>query len=108
VVQGGNGTVVWALLGEIFPSQIRGLASGIVIAAGWIASAITMFAFPSMMAGIGGGYSYLVFAAINILWLVILAKIMPETSGKSLEEVEVEFRSVSGTEDLARAGDTTV
>jgi major inositol transporter-like SP family MFS transporter len=108
VVQGGNGTVVWALLGEIFPSQIRGLASGIVIAAGWIASAITMFAFPSMMAGIGGGYSYLVFAAINILWLVILAKIMPETSGKSLEEVEVEFRGVSGTEDLARAGDTSV
>lgn len=101
VVQGGNGSVVWTMLGEIFPSQIRGLASGIVIAAGWLASAVTMFAFPSMMAGIGGGYSYLVFAAINVLWLIILARIMPETFGKSLEEVEVEFRGAKDTDSLA-------
>lgn len=100
VVQGGNGSVVWTMLGEIFPSQIRGLASGIVIAAGWLASAITMFAFPSMMAGIGGGYSYLVFAVINLLWLAILAKIMPETFGKSLEEVEVEFRGAADVEEF--------
>ncbi|MDN5978619.1 MFS transporter [Acidipropionibacterium jensenii] len=101
VVQGGNGSVVWTMLGEIFPSQIRGLASGIVIAAGWLASAITMFAFPSMMAGIGGGYSYLAFALINVLWLVILAKIMPETFGRSLEEVEVGFRGSHDVDDFA-------
>lgn len=100
VVQGGNGSVVWTMLGEIFPSQIRGLASGIVIAAGWLASAGTMFAFPSMMASIGGGYSYLVFAAINVVWLVILARIMPETFGKSLEEVEVEFRGAADVKEF--------
>lgn len=94
VVQGGNGSVVWTMLGEIFPSRIRGLASGIVIAVGWLASAVTMFAFPSMMQAIGGGYSYLVFAVINALWAVVLFRVMPETAGKSLEEVEGYFRGM--------------
>jgi len=92
VVQGGNGSVVWTMLGEIFPSSIRGLASGTAIAIGWLASAMTMFAFPTMMEKLGGGLSYLVFAGINAVWFLVLLKVMPETAGKSLEDVEAGFR----------------
>ncbi len=100
VVQGGNGTVVWTMLGEIFPSRIRGVASGAVIAIGWLASAGTMFAFPVMMEAIGGGWSYLVFAVINLVWFVILAAIMPETANKSLEEVERDLRVKNGASSV--------
>ena len=88
VVNGGNGPVVWTMLGEMFPASVRGIANGTAVFALWVVNAIITFTFPPMMEALGGGMTYGIYALINLLFACILIRVMPETSGKSLEEVE--------------------
>ncbi len=89
VVQAGNGPVVWTMLGEMFPAFIRGIANGSAVFVLWIANAIVTATFPPMMAALGGGVTYGIYAVINLVFAFVLFKIMPETGDKSLEEIEV-------------------
>ncbi len=89
VVQSSNGTVVWTMLGEMFPASVRGVMNGTAVFCMWIANAIITWTFPSMMNSFGGGLTYAFYGVLNLIIGVILWKIMPETSGKSLEEIEV-------------------
>ena len=89
VVQAGNGPVVWTMLGEMFPQKVRGIANGAAVFCMWIVNAIITAAFPPMMANLGGGITYGIFALVNLVFAFVLIKIMPETSNKSLEEIEV-------------------
>lgn len=88
VVQAGNGPVVWTMLGEMFPQKVRGIANGAAVFCMWIVNAIITVAFPPMMANLGGGITYGIFAVVNLVFGFVLIKIMPETSNKSLEEIE--------------------
>ncbi|WP_114045393.1 MFS transporter [Acidipropionibacterium virtanenii] len=88
IVQSSNGTVVWTMLGEMFPSKYRGIMNGTAIFFLWVSNAIITFTFPSMMAGLGGGLTYTIYGIINLVVAAILFKVMPETSGRSLEEIE--------------------
>jgi hypothetical protein len=54
----------------------------------WTVNAIITFTFPSMMAGLGGGLTYTIYGVLNLVIGIVLIKIMPETSGRSLEEIE--------------------
>ena len=89
VVQAGNGPVVWTMLGEMFPASVRGIANGSAVFVLWITNAIITASFPPMMAALGGGVTYGIYAVINLVFAIILFKIMPETGDKSLEEIEV-------------------
>lgn len=89
VVQAGNGPVVWTMLGEMFPSKVRGIANGTAVFCMWMVNALITATFPTMMEGLGGGITYGIYAVINLVFAFILIKIMPETSNKSLEEIEV-------------------
>ena len=91
VMQTGSSPVMFTVMGEMFPQKVRGVASGAAICTLWIANAIITVSFPKMMESLGGAGTYGVFAVINLLVGIILWKIMPETSGKSLEELEEEF-----------------
>ena len=91
VVQAGNGPVVWTMLGEMFPQKVRGIANGTAVFCLWVVNAIITVAFPPMMANFGGGLTYGIFAVVNLIFALILIKVMPETSNKSLEEIEVEM-----------------
>jgi MFS family permease len=88
IVQSTNGTVVWTMLGEMFPSNVRGVMNGTAIFFMWTVNAIITFTFPSMMAGLGGGLTYTIYGVLNLVIGIVLIKIMPETSGRSLEEIE--------------------
>lgn len=88
IVQSTNGTVVWTMLGEMFPSRYRGVMNGTAIFFMWTVNAVITFTFPSMMSGLGGGLTYTIYGVLNLIIAVVLLKIMPETSGKSLEEIE--------------------
>lgn len=88
IVQSTNGTVVWTMLGEMFPSRYRGVMNGTAIFFMWTVNAIITFTFPSMMSGFGGGLTYTIYGALNLIIGVVLLRIMPETSGRSLEEIE--------------------
>ena len=88
IVQSSNGTVVWTMMGEIFPANVRGVMNGTAIFCMWIANAIITWTFPPMMESLGGGLTYALYGVLNLIVAVILFKIMPETSGRSLEQVE--------------------
>lgn len=88
VVQSSNGTVVWTMLGEMFPANVRGIMNGTAIFCMWIMNAIITWTFPPMIAALGGGPTYAMYGALNLIIAVVLFKIMPETSGRSLDEIE--------------------
>ena len=88
VVQSSNGTVVWTMLGEMFPANVRGIMNGTAIFCMWIMNAIITWTFPPMIAALGGATTYALYGVLNLIIAVVLFKIMPETSGRSLEEIE--------------------
>lgn len=93
IVQSSNGTIVWTMMGEIFPSNVRGVMNGTAIFCLWIVNAIVGWTFPYMMENLGGGITYTIYGVTNLVVAVILFKIMPETADKSLEEIEVEMKA---------------
>lgn len=88
IVQSTNGTVVWTMLGEMFPANVRGIMNGTAIFFMWVINAVITFTFPSMMASLGGGLTYTIYGMMNLVIAVVLFKIMPETRNKSLEQIE--------------------
>lgn len=91
IVQSSNGPVVWTMMGEMFPARVRGAANGAAVFILWVMNAIVAISFPPMMANLGGAWTYGIYSAINLVFAFVLIKIMPETSGKSLEQIETEM-----------------
>lgn len=85
------GPVMWVMLSELFPNWVRGLA---ISAIGFVNSGISwliQFIFPWELANLGNSLTYLIYGGIAIAGFFILLKILPETKGKSLEEIEREY-----------------
>ena len=88
------GPVVWVILAEIFPNNVRGLALSIVIGAQCLASALVTNGFPILnksefnMLSFNGALPYLIFAFICVVAIVFVWRWVPETKGKTLEEME--------------------
>ncbi|WP_430408172.1 sugar porter family MFS transporter [Glutamicibacter halophytocola] len=79
----------WVFLSEIFPLRIRALGMGISVLCLWTTNALLSLVFPSLIAALGITGSFFGFAAVNAVAVVVMAFFLPETRGKSLEEVEV-------------------
>src|SRR4028119_1919908 len=92
-VQTFIGTLVWLLLSEIFPMTIRGFAMGIAVFVLWTVNAAISFAFPPLVATLGATPTFGLFALINTGSIFFVAKFAPETRGRSLEELEDNFRT---------------
>ena len=82
------GPVMWVMLGEMFPNQIRG--SGLAIAgfAQWTANFLITWSFPIMLASINLAGAYGVYTLGAIISIFFIAKFVQETKGKELEEME--------------------
>jgi SP family arabinose:H+ symporter-like MFS transporter len=80
--------VIWVLTGEIFPNRIRGRAMSIVTFSNWGTNFITAFLFPWYVAQIGMNMGFFTFAATTLIATIFFFKFVPETKGKSLEEIE--------------------
>jgi major inositol transporter-like SP family MFS transporter len=96
-VQTFIGTLVWLLLSEIFPMTIRGFAMGIAVFVLWTVNAAISFAFPPLVAALGATLTFGLFALINCGSIYFIFKCAPETRGRSLEELEDDFRSHDAT-----------
>jgi SP family arabinose:H+ symporter-like MFS transporter len=83
-----QGAVIWVFISEIFPNQVR--AKGQTLGSGthWVMATIIAFAFPYITGKIGESWTFLFFTVMMILQLLFVWKIMPETKGKSLENIE--------------------
>lgn len=88
------GPVVWILLSEIFPNQIRGKAMAVAVAAQWIANFVVSATFPILKdspylkAQFDGGFPYFVYGVMSILAALFMWKYVPETKGRTLEEMQ--------------------
>ena len=80
--------VIWVLIGEIFPNRIRGRAMSIATFANWGINFLTAFIFPWYVAKIGMGAGFFTFSAFCLIATIFFYKFVPETKGKSLEEIE--------------------
>lgn len=87
-MQGFLNVAVWAWLAEIFPLQIRVTAFGVAAAFGWVANGLVSLFFPSLVSGVGMTLTFLIFAGIGVLVLAFVIFTVPETRGRTLEEVE--------------------
>jgi SP family xylose:H+ symportor-like MFS transporter len=88
------GPVTWVLLSEIFPNQIRGKAMAVAVAAQWIANYLVSWTFPILdknpylVEHFKHGFAYWIYGVMGILAAIFMARIVPETKGHSLEEME--------------------
>jgi len=80
--------VLWVVLSEIFPNRIRGAAMALATFALWIACFILTFTFPLLNKSLGAAGTFWVYAGICLLGFIFILKKLPETKGKSLEEIE--------------------
>lgn len=88
--QSSVGTVVWLILSEIFPQNIRGLGMGISTFFLWLANFLVGFLFPIMLNRLGRIMTFGFFTVTNVLSLIFAVRHAPETRDKSLEEIYME------------------
>lgn len=82
------GPVMWVLLSELFPLKIRGIAISFV---GFVNSAVSagvQFIFPWELSNIGSALTFLIYGLFAFVGLIYIIRVIPETKGKSLEELE--------------------
>jgi SP family sugar:H+ symporter-like MFS transporter len=82
------GPIMWVMLGEMFPNQIRGSALAVCGFAQWFANYLIAQSFPIMAAGLGLAASYSVYAVSALISFFLVSKFIHETKGKELEEMQ--------------------
>nr|WP_212979475.1 sugar porter family MFS transporter [Paenibacillus azoreducens] len=82
------GPVVWVVMSEIFPNRIRGKATAIASMALWAADYLVSQAFPPMLASAGPAITFWSFGLMALITFIFTWRVIPETKGKSLEEME--------------------
>jgi SP family galactose:H+ symporter-like MFS transporter len=95
----GLGPVFWLLIAEIFPLSVRGRGMSVATVANWGANFVVTLLFPGVVASLGSAAAFAIFAVLSLgAWIYILAEV-PETKGKSLEEIEAQLggRAPQGT-----------
>jgi sugar porter (SP) family MFS transporter len=85
------GPVTWVTLSEIFPNRIRGGAMALATLSLWISNFITTASFPVMRQHFGLPLSFAVHALICLVYLLFIIRKVPETRGRSLEEIETQL-----------------
>ena len=83
--------ITWVVLSEIFPNKIRGVAMSIATFALWVASFILTFTFPILNDALGASGTFWVYSIICVLGFLFIKNKLPETKGKTLEEIEAEL-----------------
>ena len=97
----GQGAVIWVFISEIFPNRSRGRGQSLGSLTHWVFAAIVTYGFP-VVAGIGAGVAFLIFAILMVGQFIWVLRVMPETKGVPLEEMEKELGLIgSDAGDLA-------
>lgn len=90
-----QGAVIWVFISEIFPNQVRAKGQALGSFTHWLMAAIIAATFPYITETLGGGNSFMLFAVMMVLQLLFVWKMMPETKGKSLEQVDPNIKTQS-------------
>lgn len=92
-MQGSVAPVVWVMLAEIFPLPIRGLAMGVAVCALWIENFVIGLLFPVIVDLFGMAPTFFLFVGLGVIAMIFVYFCVPETKGRSLEQIETHFRN---------------
>ncbi len=81
------GPIPWVLISEIFPTRIRGIAMSISILMVWIGVVLITQLTPMLLDSVGGAFTFWIFMFNAIVLIIFTYKMIPETKGKTLEEI---------------------
>lgn len=84
----GQGAIIWVFISEIFPNHLRSKGQAFGTSVHWWLAAIIPAMVPALFTSIGPGWVFAIFAILMVFQLLFVWKLMPETKGKSLEELE--------------------
>jgi MFS family permease len=82
------GPVTWVLVSEIFPNKLRSKAMSVSIVSLWVTNFLLILVFPLILNRFGGATAFLLFDVMCIILLLFTIFRVPETRGKSLEQLE--------------------
>lgn len=89
------GPVFWTLISEIFPNRARGIGMSVAVLTNWIFNWLVVFLFPWMLSELGGTLVYGFLALMGIIQFIITKIYVPETKGKTLEEIEMMWNEMA-------------
>ena len=84
----GQGACIWVFISEIFPNEVRGYGMSLGSGTHWVFAALVAGIFPFFAGKFGGGIIFAFFAIMMVGQLLFVWKMMPETKGVSLEDLE--------------------
>ncbi|MFZ3200163.1 MAG: sugar porter family MFS transporter [Candidatus Acidiferrales bacterium] len=87
------GPVFWLMISEIYPLKIRGRAMGVATVSNWGSNMIVALTFLSLLEWLGNAWTFWVYALVGVAAWIFVYKLVPETKGKTLEEIEGEWRA---------------
>ena len=87
----GLGPVFWLLIAEIYPLKIRGAAMSVASMANWAANFVVTISFLTLLSAIGGVGAFFLFGFLTLVALAYFWRKVPETKGRSLQEIEREL-----------------
>jgi len=88
------GPVCWVVIGEIFPTAIRGKAMALATLSLWIGNFLVGQLTPALLEGLGASWTFWLFALCCSPALWLTWKLIPETKGRSLEEIEAHWKNI--------------
>src|SRR5262249_3167670 len=90
------GPIVWLMISEIFPNRIRARAASVSTAANWSANFVVSLTFPLLRESLGSSLTFALYAFFGVIAMVFVARRVPETRGKTLEEIAAGWRTSQG------------
>lgn len=94
----GFGPIPWMMLGELFPSNVKGVASAVTAAFNWILAFAVTKSFQNLLDLLGAPVTFWIFAVMCIAGTIFTAVLVPETKGKSLEEIQLQLSGKNNSE----------
>jgi SP family sugar porter-like MFS transporter len=83
--------ITWVVIAEIFPNRIRGAAMSVAVLSLWVGCTALTFTFPALNRQLGAHGAFWLYGAICAIGFVVILLKLPETKGKSLEDIEREL-----------------
>jgi len=83
--------ITWVVISEIFPNRIRGAAMSVAVSSLWVGCTVLTLTFPYLKGGLGAHGAFWLYGVICVIGFVVILMKLPETKGKSLEDIEREL-----------------
>jgi MFS family permease len=84
----GLGPVFWLLISEIYPLEVRGAAMSVASVGNWASNLLVSLTFLSLVGAIGRPFTFWLYAVVGVASLVFVYLLVPETKGRSLEDIQ--------------------